>query len=199
MRWSGRFWRSIFICGSLLGLLASGTQAAKGDPEVVGLRVERHAGVQRVSYRVENALSDEILEKLESGIVISFRHRIELYAKRAVPLWFGKSLAWTVVEVTATYDGLTRQYHLSRAYKLRRRGKEPEGVAMIADELFDTDSLNVVRVWMSEIDGVPLLPVESVIPLERRRVEVTTSMGRKFFWMMFPVTITASAETSLED
>jgi hypothetical protein len=187
------------IGGSLLGLLCSGVQAAKDDPVVVGLRVEKHAGVQKVSYRVENALSDEDLEKLESGIVVSFRHRIELYGKRSVPIWFGKSLAWTVVDVSAVYDGLTRQYHLSRVYKLRRRGKEPEGAAMIADEVFDTDSLSVVRVWLTEIDGVPLLPVDSGIPLDRRRIEVTTSMGRKFVWMMFPVTISASAETTLEN
>ncbi|GEM_PF-4227939 len=199
MKRSGTPGRRFLFCAAFLALASFASAAGKEDPRVVGLRVEKHVGVERVSYRVENALEGETLERLQSGIRIVFRHRIELYAKRSVPIWFGKSLSWTVVEVSATYDGLTRQYHLSRTYKLHRRGGKPAPSPMIADEVRDTGSLDVVRVWMTEVDGVPLLPVESNIPLERRRIEVTSSMGRKFVWMMFPVTVTATAETKLEN
>ena len=171
--------------------------AGEGDPRVIGLRVEGTADGVRASYSVENAFSEDVLERIHSGMRVAFRHRIELFAKRAVPLWFPKTLSWTVVETAVEFDGLTKQYHLSRIYRLRRKGKAWEGPTRIADEDRDTDSLDVVRVWMSEIDGVPLLPVDSEAPVSRWRVGVTCSMGRKFVWMMFPVTVTASAETSL--
>jgi len=173
--------------------------AGAGDPKVIGLRVEGAGEDLRVSYSVENAFSDDILERVHSGMTVSFRHRIELYGKRAVPLWFPKTLSWTVVETAVEFDGLTKQYHLSRSYSLRRKGKAWEGPSRIADEERDTDSLDVVRIWMSEVDGVPLLPADSEVPVSRRRVDVTCSMGRKFVWMMFPVTVTASAESTLEN
>jgi hypothetical protein len=173
--------------------------AGAGDPKVIGLRVEGVGEDLRVSYSVENAFSEDILERIHSGMRVAFRHRIELYAKRVLPLWFPKTLSWTVVETAVEFDGLTKQYHLSRSYRLGRKGKAWEGPARIADEERDTDSLDVVRIWMSEVDGVPLLPVASEVPLSRRRVDVTCSMGRKFVWMMFPVTVTASAESTLVD
>ena len=173
--------------------------AGAGDPKVIGLRVEGTGDDIRVSYSVENAFSEDILERIHSGMRVAFLHRIELDAKRAVPLWFPKTLSWTVVETAVEFDGLTKEYHLSRSYRLRRKGKDWEGPAPIADEERDTDSLDLVRVWMSEVDGVPILPVDSDVPVSRRRVDVTCSMGRKFFWMMFPVTVTASAESALED
>ncbi len=173
--------------------------AGESDPRVIGLRVEGSGDDIRVSYSVENAFGEDILERIYSGMRVAFRHRIELTAKRAVPLWFPKTLSWTVVETAVEFDGLTKQYHLSRSYRLRRKGKAWEGPARIADEERDTDSLDVVRVWMSEIDGVPLLPVDTEAPVSRWRVGVTSSMGRKFVWMMFPVTVTASAETTLAD
>jgi hypothetical protein len=186
---------------TLLAVAASffPARASAGDPGVIGLRVEGAGDDLRVSYSVENAFSDEILERIQSGMRVAFRHRIELYAKRAVPLWFPKTLSWTVVETAVEFDGLTKQYHLSRSYRLGRKGKAWEGPAPIADEERDTDSLDVVRIWMSEVDGVPLLPVVSDVPVSRRRVDVNCSMGRKFVWMMFPVTVTASAESTLED
>jgi len=182
-----------------LAVSALPTVAAAGDPKVIGLRVEGTGEDLRVSYSVESAFSEDILERIHSGIRVTFRHRIELYAKRAVPLWFPKTLSWTVVETAVEFDGLTKQYHLSRSYRLRRKGKAWEGPARIADEERDTDSLDVVRIWMSEVDGVPLLPVDSDVPVSRRRVDVTCTMGRTFFWGMFPVTVTASAESTLED
>ena len=183
----------------VLALSVFPAAAGTGDPRVIGLRVEGGGEDYRVSYSVESALSEDILERIHSGMRIAFRHRIEMYAKRAVPLWFPKTLSWTVVETAVEFDGLTKQYHLSRSYSLRRKGKAWEGPTRIADEERDTDSLDVVRIWMTEVDGVPLLPVDSEVPISRRRVDVTCSMGRKFVWMMFPVTVTASAESTLEN
>ena len=183
----------------VLALLTLPAAAAASDPKVIGLRVEGAGDDIRVSYSVENAFSEDVLERINSGMRVVFRHRIELYAKRAVPLWFPKTLSWTVVEAAVEFDGLTKQYHLSRSYRLRRKGKAWDGPARIADEERDTDSLDVVRVWMSEVDGVPLLPVASEAPVSRQRVDVSCSMGRKFFWGMFPITVTASAESTLED
>ncbi len=182
-----------------LALSALPAAAGAGDPKVIGLRVEGAGEDIRISYSVENSFSEEILERIHSGMRVAFRHRIELSARRAVPLWFPKTLSWTVVETAVEFDGLTKQYHLSRSYRFGRKGKPWEGPARIADEERDTDSLDVVRIWMSEVDGVPLLPVQSEVPLFRRRVDVTCSMGRKFVWMMFPVTVTASADSSLEN
>ena len=80
-----------FCCLAFVFLLAGAAQAA-GEPEVTtkpaidGLNAQLERNRVLVSFRVANGLSDEALEKIHSGIPVTFRHRVELLWRRSFPL-----------------------------------------------------------------------------------------------------------------
>ena len=69
-------------------------------------------GAVRVSYRVDGALGPQVRKNLESGIPVTFVHKLSVMRRRA--LFFDKLLVRETIEATATLDTLTRRYTLTR-------------------------------------------------------------------------------------
>jgi hypothetical protein len=100
-----------------LAVLAVGMFALEGAAEtlaaeivelVPNIRDERIS----VSFRVEDAFSEDIVRSINTGLEVSFRYNVEL--KRARFGWFDEKAAAREIRTTVIYDNLTKRYSLTR-------------------------------------------------------------------------------------
>ena len=105
-------------------------------------------------------------------------------------------LSRVVIETGVQYDPLTRRYDLTRTVALKGGRKREAPPPREEGRL--TESADEMRAWMTEFSRVtvfdPFRPIEG----ERLRVRVTSSVGRRYVWSIFPASLTASAEWKLE-
>jgi hypothetical protein len=125
-----------------------------------------------VSFTLAHELTDEIREKIHSGLLVSFTYKVEL--RRSSAIWFSRTLASSVVTATVRYDNLTRRYHVTRALDGRM------------DRAETTPSEEVAWAWLtSEFERLPLF---SSVTLERNaeyyvRVRARAAPGgSSFVW-----------------
>jgi len=183
----------------LLALVATPLQASK-KPEVVKPRIDDlvlsvEQDRLRVSFRLVDGLSDEAMEQIHSGIEITFNHRVDVLARRGVPLWWARVVARARIVTKVTYDPLTRQYAMRRDTEMRRRGKR---VGVPTTERRTTELTEEARSWMTEIDEIPPLDLPPDEPHVRLRVRVESAFDRKYVLYLFPSRRTVSAERPVE-
>src|SRR3954469_4817537 len=65
-----------------------------------------------VSFKLEEALTDEIRAAIHSGLTIKFVYKVDLPRSSAV--WLDRTIATAVVSATVRYDTLTRLDYISR-------------------------------------------------------------------------------------
>jgi hypothetical protein len=98
--------RATFI---LLAALMLGGQAAQ-TLQVTPLPRD---GEVLVSFKLEEALTDDIRAAIQSGLTVKFVYKVEL--RRASAAWFDRKISEAVVSATVKYDNLTRRYSVTRA------------------------------------------------------------------------------------
>jgi len=181
------------VPGLALGAaLPARAQAAR--PAIEGLRLEHDDAGIRVSFRVTGAFDEDLLERVHSGVRLSFEHRVVLLGKRMAPLLPRVTLARTVVVTTVQYDSLTQRYDLER----RTLAKSWPGTAAPPDRVEQraTESREEMESWMGEIASVPLPdPPERNEP---HKIRVRTDLGMRFLLMFLPWPNTATAEVWLQ-
>jgi hypothetical protein len=165
-------------------------------PKIVGLEATLEGDRAIVSFRVSGGLSAEAEERIHSGIPVALRHRIEVNAKRGFPLMPARTLARTIVETRVEYDSLTRRYELIRTveHKLRRKKMGP----LVEEQRRITESVDEMRAWMTELEAIPVFDPATTLEGNKLRVEVQSSLGRKYVLWVFPTTDSVSAEIRLE-
>ena len=93
-------------------LFAALGPASAREPEIEDLRVERIGDQFLASFRVTGAFTDDVEERIASGLETRFRHRIRVLLRRTgLP---DKTLQQEELTTTVKYDALNRQYVLSR-------------------------------------------------------------------------------------
>ena len=95
----------------LLSLLSPGFQATGGSQTLQVNPLPRDGEVL-VSFKLEETLTEEIRQKIQSGLTIKFVYKVDL--RRSSATWFDRTIAQAVVGATVRYDTLTRLYHVSR-------------------------------------------------------------------------------------
>ena len=95
------------------------------ETRIEDLRATRTPAGISVSFRVAGAFDEELLDRLNSGIPVRFKHRVRVMAKRGIPLTPAKEIGRTRVETEVTYDALTGQYALVRETDFRQKGDAP--------------------------------------------------------------------------
>ena len=188
--------RALRALGLSTILLASIGYARAGEQASISeLAVQREAEVARVALRIQNGLSSTALERIDSGIPVAFRYRIDLQDRRS---WWlpTKVLARTTVEARVTYDTLTGRYSLTRevVYLGRERKRRPS-----VEQRQETDSVDDVRSWLTELTDVELFLPPRLPRAERLRVRVETTIGRRYVMWIFPASLTISAETPFDN
>jgi hypothetical protein len=186
------------MLAQLLAIPALGDESGElsSKPSIGELTARLETGQAIVSFRVVNGLSDEAMERIDSGIRVELRHRLEIVTKRAIPLMPSKVLARTVIRTRAEYDALTRRYVLARA--VESRGPHKKQAPPPSEEQRFTTSAVEMRAWMTQIDEIPVYdPVEPFPEDEQLKVRVESSLGRRYVLLIFPSTVTATAELQL--
>jgi hypothetical protein len=143
------------------------------DAAIVDLQVELVGEAYSASFRVDGAFTEEMEERIASGLETSFRHRIRIYRRRTG--WLDKVEREKIVTTTVQYDTLTRQYTLSR--RLNGQLRETEY----------TEDPAQMRRWMSELQGIPLGAVEELSEPGRIYVKVKSNVRDRFFLFFIPV------------
>ena len=103
------FSRLLLLLVALLTPPAAQITASGQTLQVVPLPKD---GEVLVSFKLEEALTDDIRAAIHSGLLIKFSYRVEL--RRSSAAWFDRTMASAVVAATVKYDTLTRTYHISR-------------------------------------------------------------------------------------
>lgn len=159
-------------------------------PRITAFEAEREQDQVSVTYRLANGLSEETLERIQAGISVSYRHRVEVLSRRT--MWTDKVVARAKVETSVTYDSLNRRYALTRRVEVKQK-KKP-----IVETTGATSSVEEMRAWMTELNDIPKLELPADVSDERLRVKVESTMGRRYLWYLIPSRIAVSAERKLE-
>src|SRR6478609_2630829 len=93
--------RATFV---LLAALMLGGQAAQ-TLQVTPLPRD---GEVLVSFKLDEGLTDQIKDTIQSGLTFKFVYKVEL--RRASAAWFDRTISDAVVAATVKYDNLTRRY-----------------------------------------------------------------------------------------
>jgi hypothetical protein len=149
-----------------------------------------------VSFRIENGLSEDALEKIHSGIAVDLSYRLRMTSKRWA-LFPRKEEARTRIEVVAAYDSLTGQYELTRTIEIRSGRKRDRPPPIV--ESRETTSRDEMRRWMTEFEEIPLYDPGHPFEGTGLRVKLDSDLGRRYVMLVFPATIDASAEFDLEE
>ncbi|MDH3628493.1 MAG: DUF4390 domain-containing protein [Acidobacteriota bacterium] len=146
-----------------------------------------------VSFEIHGGLPKELLERIESGTPVTFRHRLELFARRPFPIP-NRVLGRTTVDTRVEYDTLGKQYVLSRTIRLRARKKRAQPPT---EEHEVTDSVERMVDWMTRLDDLAIDDAGSDKFNDSRRVRVTTNLGRRYIMWIFPASLSVTAEQPL--
>lgn len=159
---------------ALLLLAGEGSARAQAPSDALAtidaLKCRKQQGSVTLSYRVKGAMGPEVRSTLESGITVTFVHRLTVVRRRA--LFFDKSLAHKTIEVSATFDTLTQQYTLNR---------NVDGVRSISS----TDRLGEVERWLSDVHDVSIpLPPEGDKGTIELRVKTEYQTNYYVLWVL---------------
>jgi hypothetical protein len=98
--------RATFVLLAALLLGGQGTQSL----QVVPLPRD---GEVLVSFKLDEALTDDIKAAIQSGLTVKFVYDVEL--KRASAVWLDRRIAKATVSASVKFDNLTRRYSVTRA------------------------------------------------------------------------------------
>ena len=188
------------LCGLVLvGALAADKAESPVEREgtramIRDLEIRADIDTLRVSFRVDGAFGLEVRERMGSGLPVTFSHRVELLVRRAVPVIPSRVLARAIVDSTARYDSLTRQYYLSRRFSRELSGE----VDSVVDETKTTTTLaSEAEAWLAGVHDVALPAPPSSAKERKVRVRVRTVLGRRYHLLIFPANDSADAEQVL--
>ena len=103
------FSRLLLLLVALVTPPAGQISASGQTLEVVPLPKD---GEVLVSFKLEEAITDDSRAAIQSGLTIRFVYNVDL--RRSSAAWFDRTIASAVVTATVKYDTLTRIYHISR-------------------------------------------------------------------------------------
>src|SRR5262245_6583785 len=83
-----------------------------------------------VSFKLEEALTDEIRSAMQSGLTAKFVYKVEL--RRSSAAWLDRTIASATILAQVKYDTLTRQYQYSRAVDGRTQVADTTGSEEVA-------------------------------------------------------------------
>lgn len=186
----------------LLLLLISALQfvgAAEGEssstkPRLEGLVGRLDAQGAVVSVRAVNAVSAEMFERLDSSLPVHVDYQLLVVAKRGFFLP-DKDLARTLIQITATYDLLTRQYTLERSTE--HRGRKKRDTPPLTIERYTTESRAEAHDWMTTLNDVGVFDPVTPLPDGVLHVRAQIELGRRYILFIFPGRINTSAESEL--
>jgi len=158
-------------CARALALSATMSSTTLAAEIVELVPVVRNEGIL-VSFRVEDAFDEEIVQAIESGLEVNFRYNVELRQVRRG--WFDEKRASRQIQTTVAYDNLTKRYSLTREF---------DG-EIDATELVDNP--DAMRRFMTSFESLLLFDVQSMEPNEEYYLRVNGVMRVKNVLLLIP-------------
>jgi len=126
------------------------------------------------SFVLSDGFSDEVREKIASGLPVTFTYYLEVARRR--PLWFDKILLRKTVTTTVTYDTLTHQYSLSK--------KVNDEVTESSVAVNDADMMR----WMTSLERVRLADPTTLGDVEGDSlyIRVKSRLQKRFVLFFIP-------------
>jgi hypothetical protein len=153
----------------LLFLLVS---PASGEPRIEDLSVARQNGRILVSFTLLDALDQEMLDRVQSGLPTELSFTLRLEHPRV--WWFDNVFERATLQVVAMYNAVTREYLVN--YKLDGRLIESRIVT-------DFDELEQA---MTRIHSLPAFEITEEMPQGRAQLTVRAQLGSKPILFLFP-------------
>lgn len=160
----GRIWAAL-----LLGAFAAPAGEAA---EIVDLTSLVRGAHIHVSFRVEDAVNDEIERAIETGLEVTFRYNVEL--KRVRGIWLDPLIAKRRVSTMVSYDNLTKRYSLTREID-----GEIDQTAVVADA-------EAMRRFMTSVEALPVFEVSLIEPNEEYYLRVKGVMRDRNLLLFIP-------------
>ena len=160
-------WKAL---GLLLLLVVS--SAAAQEPRIENLSVSGQNGRILVSFELLDALDDDMLERVQSGLPTELGFTIRLEHPRV--WWFDRVIERSNLQVVAMYNAVTREYLVN--YKLDGRLIESRVV----------NDLDGLKRAMTLIHSLPAFEIpEEPLPA-RTQLTVKAQLGSKTLFFLFP-------------
>lgn len=167
------------------------------QPSIEVLEARRAGQTFVISYRIEDLLPLEVLERIHSGIPLRFRHRVELLEKRPGLFVGDRVHARATLEARVAYDSLTQRYELSRSIEVRTPSggsSPPEPV----EQRQVVDSEQEMRRFLSEVRELGLVDALAGAPgAARLTLHIEVVLGRRWILLVIPASETVTAELEL--
>src|SRR3954470_18242311 len=111
-----------------------------------------------VSFELNDAYSDAVVEAIASGLRTTFSYQLELRTRA----WVDRTIGTTVVATTDHYENLTRRHTLTRTIDGR------------LEDVLVTEDDGVVKTWLTKWNRVPVADTSKLDPAREYYVRVTT-------------------------
>jgi len=147
-----------------------------GDPALSDLHVSTDGQEIRVSLQLENAFTESMLERLDSGLPTELTYRFRLYRDRK--RWWDRDLAKSTYQVIAMYNAVSREYLVN--YK--HDGKLTE--TRVVRDLVELERA------MTVLDQVPIFTLGPLRPNAQVLVRARVELGSGTWLFIFPTTET---------
>jgi hypothetical protein len=110
---SRRFLLVLLVILALPGLAAASQAQPQGPGQTLQVIPLPRDGEVLVSFKLDEALTDDIRAAIHSGLTIKFVYKVDL--RRSSAAWLDRTIKSSTVTATVRFDTLTRIYHYSRA------------------------------------------------------------------------------------
>ena len=152
--------------------------AADGGAEatLTNFRVALQGQRVEASFRLENGLSQDMIEKIETGLPTGFEFEFRLFRDRK--RWWDHGVDSSRLEVVAMYNAVTRGYLVN--YK-------QDGNLINSRVVLDREEL---RRAMTQFDEVFLFSIDQVDGRRRLLVRARAKLGSRNLFKIIPTDIT---------
>jgi hypothetical protein len=139
------------------------------------LAVAFDEGQLEVSFRLRDAIDEELIERIEAGLPGGFRYHFKLV--RPNKFWFDNTLISGDLEVVARYDAVTREYQVN--YK-------QNGKLTVSRMLKDRSELEGALTHFERLIPFPLDQIGSRKPIHLR---MRAELGSRNLLLLIPTTV----------
>lgn len=146
-----------------------------GKAQLSDLKVDLVEGRLEVSFRLREAIDEELIERIEAGLPSGFRYQFKLV--RPTRFWFDNTLAASQLEVIGMYNAVTREYSVNYKHN---------GKLTISRVLADRNELEVALTQFERFTPFPIDDLKARKPIHLR---VRADLGSRNLLLLIPTTI----------
>jgi hypothetical protein len=152
-------------------VLLFGAALAAAGPDLSVTPIARDGQVL-VTFELEDGLTSEVRDAIQSGLATTFSYDVEL--RHGSAAWFDRTVAALTITATVRFDNLTRRYQMSRTLDGRVEDAQP------------TEDQDAMRRWMTRFDRVPLSATASLEANGEYYVRIRARTRPHNAWFVWP-------------